>query len=152
MTQEKLFDLMRKTESSFAVFYIKLHQHHFYVKGPNFLALHEAFETLYDEVTAHYDEIAERLMMLDGKPYGMMAKYLEESIISEAPYVEKSDKEMLREIVEDLRLFTKHFEEAIELSGELGDSVTEDLYIGYKTSFDKHIWMYQARLGLDATE
>lgn len=45
------------------VFYTRLHQFRWYIKGPHFFALYEKSEELYDEITEAMDEVAKRLLI-----------------------------------------------------------------------------------------
>ena len=63
---------------------IKLHQYHWYVKGPNFFTLHEKFEELYTENTQYYDKIAERLIASGAKPFSTAEQYIQYSFVQEA--------------------------------------------------------------------
>src|SRR5699024_7758085 len=59
------------------VLYVKLHQYHWYVQGPDFYTLHEKFEELYDETSEKFDLFAERLLAIGEKPYSTLSEYLE---------------------------------------------------------------------------
>lgn len=130
------------------VLFTKLHQHHWYVKGTHFFVLHEKFEELYDEVNEAFDEFAERLITIEGKPYSSLQEFIDNSLVKEAPYTsEVSQNDMVKSVLGDFGILVKHLNEGIELAGEVGDSITEDLYIGYKTDVEKHMWMLRAYLG-----
>ncbi|MGB3160660.1 MAG: DNA starvation/stationary phase protection protein [Carnobacterium sp.] len=131
----------------------KLYQYHFYVQGTHFFTLHEKFEELYNETTEKFDELAERLLAIGGKPYSTLQEFLDHSSIKEKPYTEKiTDMDMVTSVVSDLRIMRDELARAIVLTGEAGDDVTQDMLIGYKTDVDKHIWMLQAFLGKDPLE
>jgi starvation-inducible DNA-binding protein len=65
---KQLTDIVNKQIANWSVLYIKLHNYHWYVKGPQFFTLHEKFEQLYNEAALHIDELAERLLALGGAP------------------------------------------------------------------------------------
>ncbi|MBU5595480.1 DNA starvation/stationary phase protection protein [Amphibacillus sp. MSJ-3] len=130
------------------VLFTKLHQHHWYVKGNHFFTLHEKFEELYDEANDYFDEFAERLLTIGGKPYSTLQEFIDHSIIEESPYTnEVSQVDMVQSVLDDFDLLVKELYKGIELAGEAEDNVTEDLYIGYKTDLEKHMWMLRAYLG-----
>ncbi|WP_062322216.1 DNA starvation/stationary phase protection protein [Halolactibacillus sp. JCM 19043] len=138
----QLHDHLNKIVATQGVLFTKLHQHHWYVKGPNFFTLHEKFEALYDEVNQQFDEFAERLLTIGGTPYSTLQEFLDHSSISEAPYTDKVPaEEMVKSVLSDFETVVKELENGIELAGEAGDDDTEDLCIGYKTSLEKHMWM-----------
>jgi starvation-inducible DNA-binding protein len=138
----QLQDHLNKIVATQGVLFTKLHQHHWYVKGPNFFTLHEKFEELYDEVNEQFDEFAERLLTIGGNPYSTLQEFIDNSSISEAPYTKEiSSEEMVKTVLADFEIVVKDLEKGIELAGEAGDDDTEDLCIGYKTSLEKHMWM-----------
>lgn len=138
--------VLNELTANLGVLYIKLHQHHFYVKGHHFYKLHELFEKFYDEVHEQLDEVAERLLMLGGKPVSTLGEFLALASIKEAPYtVEKDETQMLTETVEDFELIVSLLVKGIHL--EDIDEVTQDMLIGMKAAYDKHLWMLKATLG-----
>ncbi|MFE4116572.1 Dps family protein [Priestia sp. YIM B13448] len=77
-------EIVNKQVANFSVMYIKLHNFHWYVKGEQFFTLHEKFEELYTETATIIDDLAERLLALEGKPVATMKESLELSSIKEA--------------------------------------------------------------------
>ncbi|MFB1050178.1 Dps family protein [Paraliobacillus sp. JSM ZJ581] len=147
-SNEALKNHLNQLVATHGVFFTKLHQHHWYVKGPNFFVLHEKFEELYDDVNEKFDEFAERLLTVGGKPYSTLVEFLEHSTITETPYKEEvSSDEMVKMVVEDYQTIQADLVKGIDLAGEAEDNVTEDLLIGYKTEVDQTLWMLTAYLG-----
>ena len=137
MSKEKY---LNELVSSLGVFYVKLHQYHWYVKGPSFFVLHEKFEEFYDEITGHFDEVAERMLMLGMKPASTLKEYIEHSFIKETPYAkELSAKEMVTEILADYKLLVEKVQEGYDVVE--GDEVTTDILVGLETAYGKHAWM-----------
>lgn len=64
---------LNKQVATWIVLYTKIHNFHWYVKRPQFFTLHAKFEELFNEVTLHMDEIAERLLTLGGRKTPMDA-------------------------------------------------------------------------------
>lgn len=141
-----LLELLNKEVANFGVLYIKLHNYHWFVKGNNFYTLHEKFEEIYDETTAHLDEIAERLVMLNYKPAASLKEFLELTSLKEATGNE-SEVEMVNSIINDLKVIDQEFAKGIELADEVNDDVSADMITGIRASLQKHIWMLTAFLG-----
>jgi len=133
--------------------HVKLHQYHWYVKGPHFYSLHEKFEELYDSNEAWFDTIAERLLASGHRPTSTTTELVEYSLLSEDPadkYLQA--EEMVENLVEDYRSTREFIVRAIDLAGEEGDTPLEDTVISYKDHLDKTIWMLQSFLGKEALE
>lgn len=148
MANAAVKDFLNKQVATLGVFYIRLHQFHWFVKGPHFFTLHEKFEELYDEVTANLDEVAERLLAIGGEPYSTLKEYIEHSAIEEqVADKDLSADEMVAAVIADFETIRQSLEEGIELTDEHGDYPSNDLLIEIKESIDKHLWMLRAYLG-----
>lgn len=135
------------------LFYVKLHQAHWYVKGPSFFELHEKLEDLYDEVTDQMDDVAERLLALGGEPYSTLSEFAEYSLIEESPsYKKRNQQELVEKLVEDYHILQGTLAKGIDLADGENDDVTTDMLIEQKTSVDKTIWMLNAFLGKSALD
>lgn len=142
---KRLLELLNREVANLGVFYIKLHNYHWLVKGPQFYQLHELFEKLYDEMTEHMDAVAERILMLEDKPLATLKEFLQVATIKEATGNE-TNMGMVEVTLNDLKLLDKELNEAIKLAQDLEDEVTVDLLLGIKSSFQKHIWMLKSVL------
>lgn len=136
---------LNRAVANFGVLYTKLHSHHWLVKGKQFFQLHEKFEELYDEVTEHFDAVAERVLMLEQKPVATLAEFLKNATIKEATGKETAE-EMVKATVEDFVQMDKELTEVIVQAQELGDEVTVDLILGIVSSLQKHVWMLKTYL------
>lgn len=142
MSKEKY---LNELVSSLGVFYVKLHQYHWYVKGPEFFTLHEKFEEYYDEVTAQFDVVAERMLMIGLKPASTLGEFLEASFIKETPYKKAlSAKEMVKNVYEDYKLLVEKTQAGYEVFE--GDEVTTDVLVGLEAAFGKNAWMLEFTL------
>lgn len=141
---EKLHNLLNKQVANLAVFFTKLHHYHWFVTGKEFFTLHEKFEDLYNEVNELYDEFAERLLAIKGKPASTMKDYLRLTSLGESD--EMDPDLMVKEIVNDLKLMVIELKELTVLSQSLEDEQTADMAISTITSFEKHLWMFEAYL------
>ncbi|MET1031322.1 Dps family protein [Domibacillus tundrae] len=142
---KKLINSVNKQVSNWTVLYTKLHNYHWYVKGPQFFTLHTKFEELYTEASVHIDELAERLLALNGKPIATLKESLEKSSIKEAEGKESAE-EMVQSIVDDFTTLTGELKEAMDLADEVGDETTGDMLLAIHQSLEKHVWMLKSFL------
>ncbi|ALC80296.1 MULTISPECIES: Dps family protein [Bacillus] len=140
-------EILNHQIANYNVLYTKLHQFHWYVKGPHFFTLHEKFEELYNEAAEAFDELAERLLSIGGKPFSTLSEYLANTSLVESTNVDRQSGEFVQELVENYEAIRNELIQAITVAGDEGDDVTEDLFIGLKANIDKHIWMLKAYLG-----
>lgn len=142
----QLIEIVNKQIANWSVLYIKLHNFHWYVKGPQFFTLHEKFEELYNEAAIHIDELAERLLALDGRPVATMKEILEQSSIKEASGSENAE-EMVQVISNDFSIVVNELKEGMSIAEESGDETTGDMLLAIHQSLEKHNWMLKSFLG-----
>jgi len=145
-SNEEVVKVLNQQVANWTVAFTKLHNFHWYVKGPNFFSLHTKFEELYDEASQYIDDLAERILATGGNPVATLKESLELSIIEEAGKGYKAE-EMVEELLKDFDNISKQLEQAIEVASNAEDDVTEDMFIGMQTNIDKHNWMLKSYLG-----
>ena len=143
---ENVINVLNKQVANWTVAFTKLHNFHWYVKGPNFFSLHTKFEELYDEASQYVDDLAERILAVGGNPVGTLKESLEMSIIDEAGKGYTAEQ-MVSELSKDFTNVSKQLEEAIEVASDAEDDVTEDMFIGMQTNIEKHNWRLKSYLG-----
>jgi starvation-inducible DNA-binding protein len=142
---QKLNNAVNKQVANWTVLYTKLHNFHWFVKGEQFFVLHEKFEELYNEAGVNIDELAERLLALEGKPVATMKECLEIATVKEAKGGETANQ-MVNAVVEDFGTLTSELKEGMELADEVGDETTGDMLLSIHHSLEKHLWMLKAFL------
>ncbi|PGS55394.1 Dps family protein [Bacillus sp. AFS041924] len=138
-------DALNKQIADWNILFVKLHNYHWYVKGPNFFTLHTKFEEFYNEASLHIDKLAERVLMIGGKPLATMREYLDTSSIKEANKNITSD-EMVQDIVKDFQYLIEELKDGMEIAEVDHDSVTHDLLLTVREQLTKHVWMLTAYL------
>ncbi len=119
---------------------------HWNVKGPNFIALHELFDKIAENIEDQIDTIAERVTALGGTARGTLTavsrgtslKPYPEDIVDGAAHVDA-----LSAVYAD---FGKKVRAAIEESAKFGDADTSDLFTGISRETDKNLWFLEAHL------
>ena len=132
--------------ANWSVLYTKLHRFHWYVKGPLFFTLHAKFEELYDESALVVDQVAERLLAIQGEPIATMKEYLETASIQESINETKAS-DMVATLVKDYTQINESLKQLAELAESENDTITNDLAVGLIEKIDTHLWMLNAYLG-----
>lgn len=112
--------------SQWSVLYTKLHNYHWYVKGPTFFTLHAKFEELYNEAAEHLDNIAERILSLGGKPVATMKEHLEISNVQEAQGSETAEQ-MVDTLIKDFNLVMESLKAGMTEASNENDDMTEEI-------------------------
>ncbi len=139
--------LLNQQVANWTVMYTKLHNYHWFVKGPAFFTLHAKFEELYNYSHETLDEVAERLLTIQGLPVATMAEALELASIKEETVGGKSANEMMIQLIKDLEQLIDELTELMTLSEEDNDQATADMALGIRTYLEKEIWLLSAYLG-----
>jgi starvation-inducible DNA-binding protein len=121
-------------------------QAHWNVKGPNFIALHELFDKINDEVEDYVDEIAERAVQLGGVAEGTARMVAKRTSLAEYPAKAVDGRSHVEALSSALAAFGKAAREAITDSNELGDLDTADLFTEVSRGIDKWLWFVEAHL------
>jgi starvation-inducible DNA-binding protein len=121
-------------------------QAHWNVKGPNFIALHELFDKVNEDVEEYVDEIAERTVQLGGVAEGTARMAARRSSLSEYPASTVEGCGHVEALSSALAAFGKAARKAISDTNELGDLDTADLFTEISRGIDKWLWFVEAHL------
>lgn len=142
---DKMINMLNNYLSNVQVFYMNVRGYHWNIKGKQFFMLHEKFEELYDTLNDMADEIAERVLMLDGKPVHAFSEYLKVATLKEKVNISSAD-ETVKEVLNDMNHLLKEEREIVSAASEAEDNGTVDLISGYIDSQEKLVWMYNSLL------
>jgi starvation-inducible DNA-binding protein len=126
--------------------YLKTHNFHWNVTGPQFNSLHLMFETQYTELALAVDLIAERIRALGEPAPGSYSAYAKLSSIQEADGV-PSATEMVRILAEDQLAVVRTARAVFPLADAANDEPTADLLTQRMQVHEKTAWMLRATLG-----
>lgn len=80
---DDLIQQMKVCLASTFAFYLKAHNFHWNVEGPNFPQYHELFSKVYEDAFGAVDDIAEQIRTLDAYAPGSMSRFSSLSVIDE---------------------------------------------------------------------
>jgi starvation-inducible DNA-binding protein len=126
--------------------YLKTHNFHWNVTGPQFNTLHQMFEAQYTELATAVDEIAERIRALGHPAPGSYAAFARLSSIKEAEDRVSAD-EMLRQLVQDQETVVRTAREVFPLADAANDEPTAGLLSDRMQIHEKTAWMLRSMLG-----
>lgn len=121
-------------------------QAHWNVKGPNFIAVHELFDTVYANNQAHVDTMAEQVQTLDGVALGTAEIVAKASTLKAYPTNLTKSADHIKEICARLRDHGEKLRAAIDTTDEAGDANTADLFTAASRTADKDLWFLESHL------
>src|SRR5437588_1973407 len=106
----------------------QMKQAHWNVKGPHFIALHELFDQINEEVEDYVDLIAERAVQLGGVAAGTARQAAGRSKLGEYPHGIADGALHVAAVSDALAAFGSEVRAAIDGAGGLGDAGTADIF------------------------
>jgi starvation-inducible DNA-binding protein len=125
--------------------YLKTHNYHWNVTGPQFNTLHTMFEQQYTELAMAVDEIAERIRALGVVAPGSYKEFAELTSIDEAGGGESAE-EMIRQLVLGQEAVVRTAREAFPAADVANDEPTADLLTQRMQIHEKNAWMLRSML------
>lgn len=132
--------------SNLNVFYRKLQNYHWNIKGEDFFNVHEKLEEYYNDVNEQIDEIAEHILIIDGQPLGTMSDYLEITQIKEAQNEKIYSRKIFEAILKDYNILIENATKIKEDADNEKRYATSALMDEYLQDFSKKVWMIRQRM------
>lgn len=124
--------------------YLQTKHAHWNVKGPSFIALHELFDKLGEELEEYIDEIAERAVALGVTAEGTTQVVVERTQLAKYPAQISEGLAHVDALANAYATFGKSVREAIDEASKAGDADTSDLFTGVSRGIDKSLWFLEA--------
>ena len=125
--------------------YLKTHNYHWNVTGPQFTTLHTLFETHYSELALAVDEIAERIRALGHRAPGSYREFSGLSVISEE-VDQPTARQMIERLVEGQETVARTAREVFSVADAASDEPTADLLTQRLQVHEKNAWMLRSLL------
>ncbi len=123
---------------------LRAKQAHWNVRGPNFVGLHELFDTVAGEAQEHADGLAERAVQLGGTPDGTLQGVASRSRLAPYPPAGMTWNEHVNAMTASLVAVTTAVRADIDTAAEAKDAGTADLLTEISRDLDKLLWMVSA--------
>ncbi|MFV0482286.1 MAG: Dps family protein [Campylobacteraceae bacterium] len=143
---KKVIEQLKSIQSDAHVLYVKLHNFHWNVKGLQFHAIHTYTETLYDKMSGIYDDAAERVLQLGGKPVLTLGDIAKVSKIKDEKGDSFEAKYVLEAISKDFTYILEEYKKLSDLADKEGDKATVGLADEQIAYLEKELWMLRQTL------
>ena len=145
-TRTKMVELLNARLADCIDLQTQVKQAHWNVKGPNFIALHELFDKLNEDVEEYVDEIAERAVQLGGVAQGTARTVARRSSLSEYPASAVDGRTHGEALSTAVAAFGTLARSAIDQANAADDADTADLFTEVSRGIDKWLWFVEAHL------
>ncbi|MFO1346648.1 MAG: Dps family protein [Rhodocyclaceae bacterium] len=143
--RKKIADGLSRLLADSYTLYLKTHNFHWNVTGPQFNSLHNMFMTQYTEIWNALDMIAERIRSLGYPAPGSYKQFVALSSIPEEEGVPKA-KDMIRQLVAGQEAVTRTAREVFKVVEKANDQPTADLLTQRMEVHEKNAWMLRSLL------
>ncbi len=125
---------------------LAIKQAHWNVKGRNFIAVHELFDTVRDNLNEQIDTFAERVQVLDGVAKGTVEIVAEAATLDPYPTDLTKAEDHIREVCARMRAYGEKVRKSIDAVGDAGDEGTADAFTAASRTADKDLWFMESHL------
>lgn len=140
--QEIARGLSRLLADSYTL-YLKTHNYHWNVTGPQFNTLHQMFEVQYSELALAVDEIAERIRALGEPAPGSYKAFSNLTSIEEEDSVPGAE-DMIRQLVKGQEAVVRTARSVFAAAEVANDEPTADLLTQRMQVHEKNAWMLRS--------
>jgi starvation-inducible DNA-binding protein len=145
-TRTRIIELLNARLADAIDLQTQMKQAHWNVKGPSFIALHELFDKINEDVEDYVDLVAERVVQLGGTALGTARSVAQRSQQKEYPLNIANGRDHVEAVSSALATFGKAARSAIDASDELRDKDTADIFTEVSRGVDKWLWFVEAHL------
>lgn len=143
MILQKLHKTAKIAFASEFSFYLKAHNFHWNVEGPDFLQYHDLFGKIYEEVFESIDPFAEQIRAVDAYVPGSFIKFSMLSQLDDEVNI-LSKEEMVISLLEDNKKMQIILKMLFDVSEEAGTVGFSDFIAGRIDAHAKHGWMLRS--------
>ena len=139
MDKNPIVAALQREQATALVLYLNYKKYHWLTFGPHFRDLHLLFGEHADQVLESVDELAERSLMVDGKPLADPEQYLPATKVSPSQG-ELTVKQMVDEAIAAHDVVIKAMHDDADIASKAGDIGTADLFTRLVQVHQKQRW------------
>ncbi len=140
----ELVGVLNKTLASLADLYAQLKQAHWNIKGESFISLHLLFDKVAEEIEEQVDVVAERITAMGGTALGTIQEIAKNTNLRVYPLDIFSAKDHVEHLTHNIAILGELSRKNIDLTDELNDMVTNEIYVNLTKILDTNLWFIEA--------
>ena len=142
----KVTKQLKQLQADAHALFIKIHNYHWNVKGMDFTPVHLKTEEIYNNMAVLYDDAAERVIQLGGKPHLTIGELAKATKVKEEKGDSFKSKEIIKHIIEDFEYLHKEFQDLSDVADEANDKATAAFADDNVAILEKELWMLNSML------
>jgi starvation-inducible DNA-binding protein len=126
-------------------FYLKAHNFHWNITGPDFLEYHELFGKIYEEVYASIDDFAEKIRSIDTFVPASLERFSMLTLIDDETEI-LDQNSMLMELLQDNQKMVKLLKMVYDVAEQFGENGFSNFLAERMDAHRKHGWMLKSSM------
>ena len=126
-------------------FYLKAHNFHWNITGPDFLEYHELFGKIYEEVYGSIDDFAEKIRSIDTFVPASLERFSMLTLIDDETQI-LDQNSMLTELYQDNQKMVKLLKMVYDVAEQVGENGFSNFLAERMDAHRKHGWMLIASM------
>ena len=126
-------------------FYLKAHNFHWNITGPDFLEYHELFGKIYEEVYTSIDDFAEKIRSLDTFVPASLDRFSMLTLIDDETDI-LDQNSMLSELYQDNQKMVKLLKMVYDVAEQFGENGFSNFLAERMDAHRKHGWMLKSSM------
>ena len=143
---ENILNNLNTFLSDLNVFYRKLQNYHWNIKGKDFFVVHPKLEEYYTEINTQIDEIEEHILALCGQPIWTLKDYLNITKITEAENKKVDSTLVYNELIKDYTKLLQDVKNIKIAADSEGEHKTSSMMDNIIEDYTSKIWMLKQNL------
>lgn len=139
-------DILNEYIANMKVEINNLYNMHFNVSGSGFSDIHKKLQEYYEKFSLFYDQIAERIKMLNGYPITNLIKMEEISQIKSMQSRDYTEQQVLEVLENDFSYLKEYTKDLIEIFSKQNDMYTSHILLEILMFLEKELWMIKTTL------
>jgi starvation-inducible DNA-binding protein len=139
-------ELLNKHLAAAIDLHAQVKQAHWNVRGPGFIAVHELFDKVSEEVENHSDALAERAGALGGTAYGGVQIAAKHSFLVPYPLGIADEQQHIFAVSGALAAFGQSARQASSEATAFADADTADLFTEISRGIDHQLWFVESHV------
>lgn len=120
---------------------VKVHNIHWNLKGDDFFTIHKLMDDFYEDLNETIDIVAERLIVIGGRPIGSLKRVLARTNIKELEDHDINSKDAFTHLIVDYNQLLQHSNHILGLCDDVKDYGTADDFTVFVKDIGKRLWM-----------
>jgi starvation-inducible DNA-binding protein len=144
---DKLVQLLIQAFANNFTFYLKSHNYHWSVTGPDFVQYHNFLEEIYDDAQDAIDMYAEKIRQIGAYPQGDYRDIIANTQVMDPVDVVTDPIEIFANLMDDIDIITVQLQSAYDEAGIMREYGIQNFLADRLDSHRQQAWMIQNILG-----